>query len=301
MFRPSPLEAVVFQPPSGEATRLVRRLGWLTSPERGSSGPLARLALRFLIAPMTQLTFFSFDIQAFLFVIFHSTRTAVLGHALFMTTENLFLLAALRGLPLVELGGVTIDAGLLYVLFLLLWYGKVAFGARLRGWFALSVPLVAALYALAGPLGALCREQLHLSPLWGVLASAMLVAFSHAAEPLLPPRTVDPFRWVPLREYLLAEELTLGRRVVRLGHVLAISLIGILAESWASLRLMHYNWLLVMMRLGYAPARYAELRGWAERAWATGHPALDFVGSGGGTFLAPDEGAPQGRPGASPS
>jgi hypothetical protein len=68
-----------------------------------------------------------------------------------------------------------------------------------------------------------------------------------------------------------------------------IPLIGIVAESWASLRVMHYNWLLVMMRLGYAPARYAELRGWAERAWATGHPALDFVGSGGGTFLAPDE------------
>ena len=115
------------------------------------------------------------------------------------------------------------------------------------------------------------------------------MAFSHAAEPLLPPRTVDPFRWVPLRDYLLAEGVSVGRRFGRLARVASLSVIGIVAEPWASLRLMHYNWPLLMMRLGYAPRRYAELKGWAERAWATGHPALDFVGSGGGTFLAPDD------------
>jgi hypothetical protein len=97
-----------------------------------------------------------------------------------------------------------------------------------------------------------------------------------------------------VREYLLAPELGSGTRALRLGHLLIISVIGIVAESWASLRLMPYNWLLVMMRLGYAGERYAELQGWSDRAWASGNPALDFVGSGGGTFLAatgenPDE------------
>lgn len=289
MFQPSPVEAVVYRPPSGEATRLVRRAGWLTSPERGRPGPLGRLGLHFFIAPMTQLTFFSFELQAFLFVVFHRTRTAVLGHALFMTTENLFLLAALRGLTVAELPGVTLDGGLVYALLLLLWYGGVAFRAGLRAWFAVSAPLVVALYGVAGPLGALCRDELHLSPWWGVFVSALLVALSHATEPLLPPRTVDPFRWVPLRPYVVAAGIPLGRRLLRYAHIVIIFLLGIVAECWASLRLMHYNWLLVMMRLGYAPSRYAELRGWGERAWATGNPALDFVGSGGGTFLAPGE------------
>jgi hypothetical protein len=50
---------------------------------------------------------------------------------------------------------------------------------------------------------------------------------------------------------------------------------------------MPYNWLMLMMRLGYAPQRRAQLQDWAERAWATGQPALDFVGSGGGAFLQP--------------
>lgn len=42
-------------------------------------------------------------------------------------------------------------------------------------------------------------------------------------------------------------------------------------------------------QVGYAPERHAELQGWAQRAWDTGQPALDFVGHGGGTFLAPPD------------
>jgi hypothetical protein len=74
---------------------------------------------------------------------------------------------------------------------------------------------------------------------------------------------------------------------------------GAVSESWASLRLMPYGWLILMMRLGYAPERRAELYEWAERAWATGNPALDFVGTGGGTFLAaPEEARVSTRAGA---
>ena len=102
---------------------------------------------------------------------------------------------------------------------------------------------------------------------------------------MLPPRTADRWRWVPLRDYLMAPELRPGTRALRLGHLTLISVLGTVAEAWASLRLMPYNWLLLMMRLGYAKERYAELQGWAERAWATGNPALDYVGTGGGTFL----------------
>lgn len=284
------MTAEVYQPPSTEARRLLRVARWLTSPNGGQSGLPARLALQVLIAPMTQLTFVSFDMQAFLFLVFHRRKLAVIGHAAFMTTENLFLMAWLRETTVASTGIGAIDAGLLYAAVLLIWYGSVAFAARLRAWFALTVPIVGLLYAASGPLDALFRERLQMSPLWGVAISALLVALSHGAEHFLPPRTLDPFRWTTLHDYFHAPGLSLWDRTLRALHVAFITLNGAGAEAWASLRLMHYNWLLLMMRMGYAPERYRELQDWTERAWATGQPALDFVGTGGGTFLeSPDE------------
>jgi hypothetical protein len=286
MLRPSPVDAEIYRAPSSEAWRLVRRASWLTSPERGQSRAMGRLGLHFLIAPMTQLTFISFDLQAFLFVVFHRRLGSVLGHGIFMTTENLFLMAALRGVRVVELPFGVVDGGMLHALLLLAWYGAMAAQARLRLWFAVTAPIVLALYAASGPLARACHESLGIAPAWGALASAFLVAVSHAAEPDLPPRTVDSWRWVPLRQHLLEPGIGPGARVLRMLHVVLLAITGTIAEAWASLRLMPYNWLLVMMRLGYAPARYAQIVEWRDRAWATGNPALDYVGTGGGTFLA---------------
>jgi len=265
----------------------VRHAPWLTSPERGEAAPAARLWLQVLIAPMTQLTLVSFDLQAFLFLVFHRSRVAVIGHAVFMTAENLFLLATLQQVALGHTATGTLNGGLLYACLLLVWYGGVAWRARLPGWFAVTVPIVGLLYASSGPLASVCRERLHISPAWGIALSALLVALSHATEHHLPPRTVDRWRWVPLSEFLGSPALTARTRIARLLQLAPILVMGAAAEAWASLRLMHYNWLMLMLRLGYAPQRYAELQGWAERAWATGQPALDFVGTGGGTFLAP--------------
>jgi hypothetical protein len=287
MFQPSPMVAEVYQPPSQEHRRLLRSAAWLTSPEGGRSGLPARVALRLVIAPMTQLTFFSFDLQAFLFLVFHRRRLAVLGHALFMTTENLFIMAWLREIDIATTPIGTIDGGLLHALLLFVLYGSVAWRARLPGWFALTVPVLALLYLASGPLEAFCRHGLHVSPAWGILLSASLVALSHGAEHFLPPRTVHPWRWTALRDYLDAPKFGFGAGVRRWLQLVLIFVIGAVGESWASLRLMHYNWLMLMMRMGYAPQRYVELQDWVQRAWATGQPALDFVGSGGGTFLEP--------------
>lgn len=297
MFQPGPVVAQAYKPPSPEVRRLLRRVGWLTSPAPGLPSLAARIGLQAVISPMTQLTFFSFDLQAFLFVVFHRSRVAVIGHGVFMTTENLFLMALLRQITVAHTPLGTVDGGLLFALVLLGWYGRIAWQARLRAWFALTAPFVVILYLASGPVGAACRETLHVSPAWGVLASALLVAFSHLGEPLLPPRTADRWRWVPLRDYLLAPDLRFRTRALRLGHLTVVTVIGIVGEAWASPRLMPYNWLLLMMRLGYAGERYAEISGWAERAWATGNPALDFVGTGGGTFLAAE---PEPEPGATP-
>lgn len=288
MFQPSPVEREAYRAPSTEAWRLVRWARWLTSPERGEASLPARLGLRAVVAPMTQLTFVSFDLQAFLFLVFHRSPVSVVAHAVFMTTSNLSLMAALRGTGL-TIHQRTIDGALVFSVVLLAWYGSVALAARLRGWLVVTAPLVAALYLASAPVAALCRDRLHTSPLWGVLGSAFLVALSHAFEADLPPRTVDPWRWVPLRTYLLAPDVGAGVRALRLVDLTLVLFMGTVSEAWASLRLMPYNWLLMMMRLGYAPTRRAELVDWRERAWATGNPALDYVGSGGGTFLAPPE------------
>lgn len=288
MFQPSPIAAEVYRHPSQEAQRLLRRARWLTSPSEGRSPWIARVALQMLIAPMTQLTFVSFDLQAFLFLVFHRRLLAVLGHGIFMTTENLFLMAWLRELTIARTSFGTIDGALVYLLLLLAWYGAVAHAARLYGWFAVTVPVVSLLYVASEALSALCHRH-DVSPGWGVVLSASLVALSHGAEHYMPPRTVDPWRWVRPRDYMLTPELSIATRLLRGLHIVFISVNGAVAESWASLRLMHYNWLFVMMRLGYAPERYAELRSWSERAWASGEPALDFVGTGGGTFLSPPD------------
>jgi hypothetical protein len=283
VFQPSPVVAEIYQSPSSEVVRLIRRAPWLASPEGGHSRLLGRLSLGVIIAPMTQLAFFNFDLQAFLFLVFHTGKVAVLGHALFMTSEHLFIMAALRH---IHIAGTALDAALLYAMVMLAWYGTVAVRARLIGWFALTVPIVASLYFASAPVAQLSRSYLHVSPAWGIFASAFLIAVSHASEPLLPPRTVDRWRWSSLRDYMLAPGIGTGTRLFRLLNLGSIALLGTAAEAWAALRLMPYNWLMLMMRFGYAPRRHAELRGWAERAWATGQPALDFVGTGGGTFLA---------------
>ena len=219
MFQPSPVVAEIYQSPSSEALRLLRRAPWLASPEGGHSRIWGRISLSVIIAPMTQLTFFNFDLQAFLFLVFHTSTFAVVGHALFMTSEHLFIMAALRH---IHLAGTPLDAALLYVVSMLAWYGTVAFRARLLGWFALTIPLVAALYFASEPIAVLSRTRLHVAPAWGILASAFLIALSHASEPLLPPRTVDPWRWRPLRDYLTAPGIGAGTRVLRLLNLASI-------------------------------------------------------------------------------
>lgn len=140
MFQPSPLLAEAYPPPSSEARRLVRRAPWLTSPERGEATAAARLSLRVLVAPMTQLTFCSFELQAFLFLVFHRTRVAILGHGLFMTTENLFLMAALREIPLAQTPVGVVSGAPVYAVLLLAWHAGVAWKARLPGWLAVTLP-----------------------------------------------------------------------------------------------------------------------------------------------------------------
>ena len=274
-------DAELFCEPSDEARRLLRWFGPLTTPADGR-GALPWRALRAsLVAPFTQLTFVSFDLQMFLFDVFHTSRAARVGHLAGMTGVNLFGLAlAVRwsGSPL---GGAIVAAVLLG------WYAAVARATRLPLWWVVMVAVVAAL------LGVACVLAVVATPLalgLGVAVSGGVVSLSHAFEPLFPPRAGDPLRWLTVSEYVRGPD---GARnpaptaLLRGMRVASFVVLGWFNEVWASPRLLPYNVLRLMFRAGYARERCAVLDERARRAWASGNPALDYVGVGGGTFLAP--------------
>ena len=255
-------------------------MGPLTTPADGR-GALPWRALRScLVAPFTQLTFVSFDLQMFLFDVFHRSVGARAGHLVGMSGVNLFAMAlAVRWTGSIGGGGA-------YAAVLLLWYAAVARASRLWLWWFAMIPVVIGLLAGAAWLAPRDWGWLVL----GFVAAGAMVSLSHAFERLFPPRAGDPLRWMPTREYILGPtgaRTTAATALVRAARVASFAVIGWFDEVWASPRLMPYNVLRLMMAAGYAPAVRAVLDNRARRAWASGNPALDYVGIGGGTFLAP--------------
>lgn len=269
-------DAELFVEPSDEARRLLRWFPSLTSPADGR-GPLGARVLRsMLVAPFTQLTFVSFDLQMFLFDVFHRTLVARLGHFLGMVSATLFFLALLAW--------VSPALSILGALGLLAWYAVVAAAARLPLWWLVMVPVMAAMAALAMALGSAWGPA-ALGAGW--MASGFAIALSHAPEPLFPPRAGHPQRWMTIGQFVRGDGGSLAAAAFRLVRVGAFVLIGTVDELWAALRLLPYNVLRLMLAFGYAPALRQELDHRAARAIASGNPALDYVGVGGGTFLAP--------------
>lgn len=279
-------------PPSAEHRRLYRHARWLVAPADGK-GPLLGQLLRWaMIAPMTQLTFASFEMQCFLYQVFHLTWAARLGHLFGMTSQILFVLAGGATLPLGQSG---LHWGHVFAAGFALWWCGVALAVGLRLWAGVALLLVAGLLqaaeALVPQLTALQVaggwQGAMANPWLGALASAFVVAVSHAPEPKLPPRAVSGGRWRSVADYVLGqgEQLSLPIQLGRALRVSAFVPLGVLNELWAGLRLMPYGWLMVMFRLGYAPDLWAELQRREAKALASGNPAIDFVGVGGGAML----------------
>jgi hypothetical protein len=258
------------------------RLPGLFAPADGRGSWLTRLLLAVLVAPATQLTFVNFDQQAFLFDVFHTTRLARVGHGVGMAGVNLFAMVLLAG----ALGPV---AALAWAALLLVWYGVVAGSVRLPGWWLAAVPLVLGLCGGALGVAHLAGDAALTLGVAGLFASGGIISLSHAAEPLFPPRAGHPTLGMPLSRYLKGERPEERRPARVVARVLKTCLypapIGLLNEIWAAPRLLPYNLLRVMLALGYAPELRARLDDWAQRALASGQPALDFIGIGGGRFL----------------
>ena len=305
--QPGSPDAEVFVEPSTEAKRLVRLLGWLVAPKDGRGNLLSRAIGVMVVSPFTQFTFFSFDLQAFLYEVFHTRFQARLGHFLFMPAVNFWVMVALAQVSFFgphppghefELYGP--NGATLYAVVLLVWYAAMAAVTRMWLWWLVMVPVVVglgmganALYNQNFILEAAERvwyapTPLPLNPFLWMGVSAFLIALSHLPEPLLPPRVNETRQWLSLSEYVLGPpgaRHPRGRQVVRALRAVLQSVWGTLDEWWASPRLMPYGFLFLMFRAGYQPARKAALDEHVRRAVASGNPALDYVGIGGGTFL----------------
>jgi hypothetical protein len=290
------LRAEVFVPPSDEAMALLRLAPRWTSMEIDAPPSLRRGIRNALVAPFTQLTFLSFDLQYFLFGVFHQTWTARAGHLLGMGLVILFLMA---GFSQLTAGWSGFDGGAAFATLLLSWYAAISRDARLARWWLVMLPIVGALYmgskafllATAGSSGPWAQPWLL------IFASAFIVSISHGAEPLFPPRAGDPRRWLSVREFVFGPEDQRSSPALaagRLARVAAYPFIGMLDELWAAPRLFPYTILSLMFRFGYAPAARAVLDDRARRALESGNPAVDFVGIGGGVGLRLDD---QVRPG----
>lgn len=259
-------------PPSAEARRLLQVAPWLARSD-SRAGQVAR---EVLIAPFTQLTLVSFDLQAYLFDLLHTSTIARVGHGVGMLGVVAIGLCGAAG---VHPGLAVAAAAALWA-----WYAVIARAAGLPGWaaaMALGMAGLAAL-AVACPLGATAA-------IGGVAASAFVVAVSHLAEPTIPPRAGEGDRWVSVPEYAFGRPDAPVRgleRLRRIGRLIVLFPLGFANELWASPRLLPYNVLWLMMDVGYAPALRATLDARIAAATADGNPALDFVGSGGATCLA---------------
>lgn len=300
----------VFVRPSREARWLARRLAWLIAPPDGRQRWYTRAVGFVVVAPFTQLTVSSFDLQLFLFQVFHRRIWSRLGHALFMPAVNFFVMVALAQLRLGPhptghgWSGPSANGATAYGLFLVAWYLLVALESRLLLWWALTAPLTLGLAFAADAYychyfvldasrrTALAPTVAAANPYLWAWASAQMIMLSHVPEPLLPPRVTDAWRWTSVRDFLLGRGAArrswprvLGRALLLLVQVVS----GAANEFWASARLMPYSLLLLMFRVGYEPARAARARSYVERATASGNPAVDFVGIGGGAFLRPDD------------
>jgi hypothetical protein len=303
-------EVELFVQPSREARWLAQTFPWLIAPPDGRQRWYTRLLGFVVVAPFTQFTVASFDLQLFLFQVFHTRRWARVGHAVFMPAVNFFVMVALAQLRLGPhptghgWAGPSVNGATVYALLLLAWYLMVAVQERLLLWWSLTVPPTLAL--AFGADAYYCRffvldpaQRSFLAPtvaaaspyLW-MYASAQMIMLSHVPEPLLPPRVTDAWRWTSVKDFVLGGDGACRSvpRVIGRGLLLLVQVVsGALNEWWASPRLMPYSLLVLMFRLGYQPERARRARSYADRAIASGNPAVDFVGIGGGAFLRPDD------------
>jgi hypothetical protein len=253
-----------YAPLSAEHRFWLRALPRFLAPRAPPRG-IVRWLHGALVVPNVVFVSASPEYQTYLVLIFHRSRVAQLGHLICVPLgATLMLATAAHAHPIAGAAlGVVFGA----------WWALVALLQRRWLWALVNVALATGLatigFALARVLG---------SPWFWMTLVAALQAGSHATESHIPPRVGDADNWIPLAEF--------QRRQGALAP-LPHWLYGTLDEWWATPRLIPVGTLFLLFTLGYARDLRERVFGFVRDAVASGQPALDYIGEGGGAYLDP--------------
>lgn len=298
VLAPGVAHAEAFVAPGPEQRFLTRRFTWLYAPQDGRGNLLARAWHVFAVAPYAHTTFMNLDYQAYLYDIFHTTKTARFGHQSCMPPNVFMMLVALMQFPVLGL-----NAGLVLAAVLTAWYVALGVQWRYYAWGAVMAVLMTGMYA-----GAVAYFQAFAYPdlaarpwyaptplaynpfLWMGVCS-FLQALSHGPEPKLPPRVTGTGTWQSVPEFILGTPERRNpplRMLVNTVRTALQSVYGTIDEWWAAPRLFNIGILEQMWAFGYQRERYAPYDALVKRALASGEPAVDYIGVGGGSFFKVD-------------
>ena len=281
--------AEIWVEPSAQQWYWARRFPRVFAPAPDEERGLAAWFARATVVPSTNLTFLSLQFQAYLNDIFHLRWPARAVHFVCMPIITALLLAALHPLALGPVRGSQVGAVLLGA-----WWLAWGVRERLVAWGVASAAWAGAIYA-----GGAALASTTIAPLPWILGLSFVQAASHAVEPRLPPRVTRSPRWIATGEYLRGCDgaaRSLAARARRLLHLIEVAIYGPIDELVASPRLAPIQLLEVLWLLGYAPATRAAWKALSARAVASGNPAIDYIGTGGGTTLHPGPGRARATP-----
>ena len=222
------------------------------------------------VVPSTNMTNLSLQYQSYLNDIFHTSWIARLGHALAMPC-------------------IVVCLSLIFYTYCGLWV-TLAFHVGMTAWWMMWAAMerdwvwgiaLAALSALVWSASMFLHAH-QVSPWLPLLVFALIQTLSHLPEPL-PPRVTRSARWVPLMDYLF--KCSPIERLRRLGHAGMQVIYGCIDETLASPRLICVVVLELLWLCGHRREQRDRWKALSRKAIASGNPALDYIGIGGGTTL----------------
>lgn len=235
------------------------------------------------VTPLAAITFLNLDYQIYLNQVLHTAAASWIGH--------LILIPINVGLLFYALVIHTSTAAPILLALLAVWYVAMAIRMQAKLWGLTTLALLAGLWAVAniGAASALAAGMpWYLEPLTLIVAVSLLQASSHLFETNVPPRANFRNRWIPAREFLWGDprRVSLGRRLARLAWTPIGATWGAFDEWLASAKLLPLYVLELLWMCGYQPDQRARVRARSLAALASGDPALDWVGVGGGSSVA---------------
>lgn len=242
----------------------------------------SRAVRHVLVVPLAHVTFLNLDYQIYLNQVMHTSAGAWLGHLLLIPLNVALLFYALT----VHVGS---GAALVLLAALATWY--VAMAARWRSglWAgaALVVLLGVAQLGCTAATWVMARDggvPWYLQPIALMFAVSLAQACSHLFEDNIPPRANFEQHWIPKHSFVWGDSWATRLRGLLWAPIGLLW--GALDEWWASAKLLPIYVLELLWLCGHQPQQRRAIRARTITALASGDPALDFVGTGGGSSVA---------------